>query len=846
MFDYPIFIIIAIFVLINLVGLFPIIRAKRYARLQNKFNKQGYNFRDFNREGRHISGKNHNENRCDFRGFNIDTKLFLNRRKYDYDGFDFEAYDRFGYNRQGFKRDGYNHLGFDAKGFNKNGYDIQGYAPDGFNKLNYDKEGYNREGFNIKGYNRLGFDQHGYNARGYDTSGYNKFGFDVRGFDRQGYNKKGLDKDGYNSQGYNEKGFDKNGFNKDGFNERGFDVKGFNAQGYDKNGYGRDGFNQAGYDQQGFNKAGYNSLGFNAKGFNAEGYDKEGFNKEGLNKGGYNRQGFNKAGYNALGFDANGFNLQGYNKDGFDRKGFNASGYDIHGFDTLGYGKDGRNKENKYWWLCTDDRIKKNKDIFEKYYNLDYKVKLAKHSNNPFINNAYNVLGLHPLASSKEVNRRVNELKKMASIGMTNSYENEIFGKMINRDEKSITEASQNISDPKKKLYQQFLWLDLSDPLISKIIRENKIETAIFHLYYEYRFNNNIIALKSALIYTLIYVSLFGNDEVITQTISDWNIVFKNQKYWNWFKGNFHASNEWEVEESVFDMFKSGVKELLVESYYLLSELVNKPEMNVISYKNFQVYSKKFYEKTVSPLLIELNAKIAEISKIETKVNSNKSIAVNYRKALDQLYTLATNHHQQISQYGLIELIDCKEAFNNIADIFRDASIDVLNNIDRDNSQDNNYGKKLLTFAKQFARSEVLKARIESDFAAIEKGEVTTRLMEQITSDIQNKNYSDARNKIERLKQHDSSRHVQEMCRQFYIISYKNESHESIRRNVDLFKARSFLGWSYVSDYATEILLAIDVLIAIAEAEDDYAEKRELESLKSNFSNQFIQYRRGY
>lgn len=173
------------------------------------------------------------KDRYDWRGFDENGR-HKNGTLYNDEGYDKDGYNREGYNRLGYNKNGYNRYGYDASGYNVNGFDKDGYDKEGYDQNGFDKQGYNREGYNRDGYNKLGYNHYGYNKTSvyvenattpddYDKDGYNPSGFNKSGYHKNGtfYNDDGYDKDGYDEYGYNKSGYDRDGYNRNGYNKFG-------------------------------------------------------------------------------------------------------------------------------------------------------------------------------------------------------------------------------------------------------------------------------------------------------------------------------------------------------------------------------------------------------------------------------------------------------------------------------------------------------------------------------------------------------------------------------------------------------------------------------------------------
>ena len=110
------------------------------------------------------------------------------------------------------------------------------------------------------------------------------------------------------------------------------------------------------------------------------------------------------------------------------------------------------------------------------------KSKIAKLYKNPIINNAYRILGLEITSSQKEINRRGKEMLKFLKIDEMPNYSFDLSFNYLNREQASIEEALQNLTDVNKRIPNFFFWFQNNDEIDEKsldFIKEQKYKEAI-------------------------------------------------------------------------------------------------------------------------------------------------------------------------------------------------------------------------------------------------------------------------------------------------------------------------------------------------------------------------------
>ena len=536
----------------------------------------------------------------------------------------------------------------------------------------------------------------------------------------------------FNDKGYDKNGYDKYWFNKNGIHKNGkkLDYKGFKANGFNYIKKHRNGTN---YDDDGFTEIGY---------------DKDGYNRDGYNENGFHKKTslhINGTKYDDLGFDKNGYNRDGYSIDGFNQKGYDKDGFNRKGLDYNGYNKKGKSF-NDCWWRTSKTHLLK-KGYFDKFIELEEKFDPKYKSNNGFINNSFNVLGLKTSSTVSDITRRGTEIKKLLAINHNPDYKYDILHTLVARDEMTVKNSIQALQQIDKRVIQSFLWFQLEskiDEEAFEFLNVDKFYSGIYTWYKDYKFKKNNNSLKNLVIAETIVFALTGSSDMQNDVINDWYTLLKDEKTWTSYKKHFLKYDLFGVDANFFEGIESKIKTNLADYFFEISMLHDNHEINKDFYNIFGFYSQKFKQEIILPILTSMSDISKSFKKTEfwfkqgtdkgTKILKNEI----YNEISDYLKEI-DDKQSTLKKYNLITDTDAVKVLDNLANDLRNSAIYVLNNTY--SSKDDDLGRKLLSFASKVASSEMVKSRIIKDEENIRKNDETEELMRGITENIKNENY---------------------------------------------------------------------------------------------------------
>lgn len=633
-----------------------------------------------------------------------------------------------------------------------------------------------------------------------DKKGFNLLGDNHRGFKKNKLykGKSKYDKNGFDFDGYNKEGFNPNGYNKKGFNKFGFDKNGFDNLGYDRFGFNQEGFNHLGFNKFGFNSEGFNALGFNQKGFDSNGFDKDGFDQKGFNRKGFDREDFNKLGFNKLGFNRKGFDINGFDGKGFDASGFNKDGFNIYGINQAGFP----------WWYVNLYQLQELKDQGKnsssyKFLKIDSKKfaypkqskdkTLTKTSSN-ILRNPYFILGLNPSSGTKAIQRRVNDILKLITIGQTYRFDFDLLATEIERTEPIVKDAGIKLLNPLERITSIFFWFNLDDEGIKTLFKEENLESVIYSLVEKYITENNLLALKNAIIGSIF---LSAKNQVIKPALlmmEYWPIIIGNKTIWNQLLNQFNQNHDFDLNVNPVDEFKDKIVQFIGDVYFQIFVLDPQDSIMFKFYKLFNQYPENYILKVILPKLNEANSLSELIGKFKPDFNSFKSFTSSTRKSINHFIEKAIDFRNFIEKYNLLSRHDVTEIKDKLAQRVRSLAIDILNGTEPD-AEDFKFGESILDIALTLTSSSVLIDRINKDKKDIKLSVRKNGLINKVEKAIQEAN------------------------------------------------ALSELDFSYSTMRATagKLMIAIqglEGLIAIAEEEGDYSQARKLRDTRDNLASQ--------
>ena len=214
--------------------------------------------------------------------------------------------------------------------------------------------------------------------------------------------------------------------------------------------------------------------------------------------------------------------------------------------------------------------------------------------------NAYLILWLSTDADEKLLNKRHKEILKILEIDEVPWYDTDLS--FINyeaiRNTESVKWAFHELSNQKKRLYQDFLWFQLvtgKDEKLFKQLSKWDILEAIEWWSNLYKETWKYHYLKN---YVIALILCFENQKKFNDLdfSGDWPEIVKSlyeciesDKFWKEFLNIVNLSAENPVSEPEFNKFKWEISQNLAEEFFDLSEELKAPKLYIEYNKVFWI-----------------------------------------------------------------------------------------------------------------------------------------------------------------------------------------------------------------------------------------------------------------
>lgn len=237
--------------------------------------------------------------------------------------------------------------------------------------------------------------------------------------------------------------------------------------------------------------------------------------------------------------------------------------------------------------------------------------------------NAYLILWLGTDADEKLLNKRHKEILKILEIDEVPEYETDFsFIKYKNiRNVESVKWAFHELSNQKKRVYQDFLWFQLVDNKDEKLFKQlcdwNILEAIewwkdLYDTTWKYHYLKNLFVANLLWFeHQKQFKDLDFSDDW-PEIINELHECIESDKFWKEFLKIINLSYETPLSNEELNKFRWDIVQYLAEEFFDLSEELKAPKLYVQYNKVFGVYAKELddNENVTKPLsIIEKNSK---------------------------------------------------------------------------------------------------------------------------------------------------------------------------------------------------------------------------------------------
>jgi LysM repeat protein len=171
-------------------------------------------------------------------------------------------------------------------------------------------------------------------------------------------------------------------------------------------------------------------------------------------------------------------------------------------------------------------------------------------------NNAFRILGLKPNASTKEITKRVNEIKVKISLGINVEYDYDFhFMGPLNRDEQNILNALQRLENPILRLKEEIFWFwfetDSDIEAISYLTQDNRNGA---HNIWDVQLNEGNFTEKS--------ISAYFNQIILAHS----TVIEEESKEYSTAQGKIQNKNSITLDENHWNNWQ-----LVIDRFILLA-----------------------------------------------------------------------------------------------------------------------------------------------------------------------------------------------------------------------------------------------------------------------------------
>jgi hypothetical protein len=332
---------------------------------------------------------------------------------------------------------------------------------------------------------------------------------------------------------------------------------------------------------------------------------------------------------------------------------------------------------------------------------------------NPFSTNAFYLLGLPVTASQSDIKRKARLLSAQIGIGEDKLDSDFQHLKPI-RNEDTIREAQQRLSNPIKRIQESFFWFSQEDEEeLEKLIRDGYLEDAQIYLSKKASVQGKWNAKRdSAIFLTQLLYSKRSFKKYLTESLETWKEVLASESAWKYFQLAYKNTDDLDTDESAFEGLNKWAANEISEIYSGLSEKWDDKDFSHEYTRVFGKASSVAQKNVLAPNARRINEASDRLNGIKwadknpSKENINQ-IKVSIAEIQDALNEIAEN--------GLYEDDQSLALRDKASDAIRSVAVDL-------NNKFNDYERsaKILLIAEEISGTESTKTRNKGERGTIE------------------------------------------------------------------------------------------------------------------------------
>jgi len=336
-----------------------------------------------------------------------------------------------------------------------------------------------------------------------------------------------------------------------------------------------------------------------------------------------------------------------------------------------------------------------------------------------FKNNAYQILGLDISSPQKDIVKRGKEILNLLKIDESPNYKTDINLYKDSRTSNDVKQSSEDLSKPEKRVMNFFFWFDFRDTVDEKalnLIKEQKFDDA-FKLWEDAVNKNNSQSFfykkNLAILYSILF-DIKGKNNYLKKSISYWNSLIKDEKYWLFFYKNYKLYDDLDTREDILLNFKNEAIKYLADFYLDVSKKYRDKSIFEYFYKEFKVKGSKIDDAYLKDIYKKITDKCESLRKIVRK--ENKQMPLESSAEIDGIISTIKIYLKEIKELGLYDSSDVKVERDNIAEAIISLSIFLHN--------DHSLSEEALSLAKEASKicgTDSMKEKINKDIKTIKE-----------------------------------------------------------------------------------------------------------------------------
>lgn len=351
------------------------------------------------------------------------------------------------------------------------------------------------------------------------------------------------------------------------------------------------------------------------------------------------------------------------------------------------------------------------------------------------IRNSFNVLGLSPSATLKEIRKRSQELLQLAKIEEIQEFEVDIGHVKEFRRESEIRLALERISGIQGRLKEIFFWFvdhRLDNQKALEHISKGNFQKALDIFDSS---NSDWLDKKNLALTLMIQAFAFSSLEALLESLAIWKLIIDSDEFWEVYKKYYLLHDELDTSTVLFEEFRSSLFEVLstiVASFY--HQTKGSKAIGAF-YSVFGRIGKAIDTEILNPT----------IQKVKNEINALEEMQASHFESftIQKILEKVRRYFAELDKFGLENFSPLIILKNDTSQKLRSIAIDIYNQ-----DGDNETAGLLLKCGSEIAISEDIQNTIAYDQKQLSKNEAwqsISQRFDEIETLITNRRFEEAK-----------------------------------------------------------------------------------------------------